>query len=334
MTDKKAKVAVVQAASVLFDKEACIEKAGRLADEAAAQGARLVLFPESFIPCYPRGMNFGAKIGRRLPEGRKDYRRLYENSVACPGPDSDKLAAIAARNKIYLVVGALEQDGLSIHCSVLFYGPDGSFLGRHRKLKPTASERLIWSQGDGSTLPAVDTPFGRMGAVICWENYMPLLRAAMYAKGVNLYLAPTADSRPGWQSTVQHIALEGRCFVLSCNQYVTKDMAPSDLATYSDLLDEPDLMCRGGSAIISPLGEYLAGPLFDREGILIAEIDLGQLIEAGFDFDPVGHYARNDVFRLVVDERPQKGVEFLTEGQPGCAAGGFRKDPERGERVE
>lgn len=315
------RVAVVQAAPVLFDKKATIDKALVLAKEAAAKGAKIVLFPEGFVPCYPRGMSFGAKVGRRLPEGRKDFRRYYENSMSDTGPEAERLAAAAAENKVFLVMGVTEQDNSSLYCSVFFWGPDGTYLGKHRKLKPTASERLIWSEGDGSTLPAVETPYGKMGAVICWENYMPLLRAAMYAKGVSLYLAPTADSRDHWQCTIQHIALEGRCFVLSCNQYVTKDMVPTDLATYYDLDEEPDLMCRGGSAIISPLGEYLAGPLWGEEGILTADLDLGQVMEARYDFDPVGHYARNDVFTLIVDERPQTGAEFVSyhdEEDHGC----------------
>lgn len=307
------RVAVVQAAPVLFHKKATVDKALALTREAAATGAKIVLFPESFIPCYPRGMSFGAKVGRRLPEGRKDFRRYYENSMTDSGPEAERLAAVAAETGVYLIMGVTEQCGTSLFCSQFFWGPDGGYLGKHRKLKPTGSERLVWAEGDGSTLPAVETPYGKMGALICWENYMPLLRAAMYAKGVSLYLAPTADSREHWQCSIQHIALEGRCFVLACNQYVTKDMVPPDLATYGDLENEPDLMCRGGSAIISPLGEYLAGPLWDREGILTADLDLGQILEARYDFDSVGHYARNDVLTLLVDERPRRGVEFMSK---------------------
>lgn len=305
------RVAVVQAAPVLFEKKATVDKAIALTREAAATGAKIVLFPESFVPCYPRGMSFGAKVGRRLMEGRRDFRRYYENSMSDDGPEAERLAAVAAETGVYLIMGVTEREGTSLYCSQFFWGPDGRYLGKHRKLKPTGSERLIWSEGDGSTLPAVETPYGKMGTLICWENYMPLLRATMYAKGISLYLAPTADSRDHWQCTIQHIALEGRCFVLACNQYVTKDMVPSDLATYDDLETEPDLMCRGGSAIISPLGEYLAGPLWGEEGILTADLDLGQILEARYDFDPVGHYARNDVFTLIVDERPQRGVEFM-----------------------
>ena len=306
------RVAVVQASPIPFDKEASVAKVARLAKEAAAQGAKIVLFPEAYIPCYPRGMYFGSSVGKRTDEGRKDYRRYYENAIDVPGEETRLLGQAAAEAGVFLSVGVIERESGSLHCTVIFLGPDGSYLGKHRKLKPTGSERLIWSQGDGSTLTTVDTPYGTMGSVICWENYMPLMRAAMYAKGTTIYLAPTADARDSWQATIRHIAMEGRCFVLSCNQYQTKDMVPTDLPGYADLKEEPDLMCRGGSAILDPMGRYLAGPLYDKEGILVADLDLGCLAEARYDFDVVGHYARNDVFTLIVDERPQKAVEFIT----------------------
>ena len=315
MNNTQVRVAVVQAAPVPFDKEAGLAKVAAFAGEAAAKGAKIVLFPEAYIPCYPRGMLFGSNVGKRTDRGRKDYRRYYEGAVDIPGEEMLQLGQIAAENGVYLNLGVIERDSGSLHCTVVFFGPDGTYLGKHRKLKPTGSERLIWSQGDGSTLTVVNTPYGKMGSVICWENYMPLLRAAMYAKGTSIYLAPTADARDNWQATIKHIALEGRCFVLAANQYQTKDMVPADLPGYGDLAGEPDLMCRGGSAIIDPMGEYLAGPLFGEEGILVADLDLGRLLEARYDFDVVGHYARNDVFKLVVDERPQKGAEFITENQ-------------------
>jgi nitrilase len=181
-------------------------------------------------------------------------------------------------------------------------------LGKHQKLKPTAAERLIWGEGDGSTLTVIETEIGKMGGLICWENYMPLARMAMYNKGVELYLAPTADARDTWQSTLRHIACEGRCFVLGCNQYMTKVMYPPDLKELKELNDQPEVMCRGGSAIISPLGEVLAGPLFDREGILFANLDLDEIARSKFDFDVVGHYARPDVFQLVINENPSLPV--------------------------
>lgn len=310
---EKLRVAVVQAASVIFDKDATIAKMAALTEEAAQKGAKLVLFPEAFIPCYPRGMSFGSNVGKRTPEGRKDYRRYFENSVSLPGPDADKLSAIAAKNEVYLVTGLMEKDRGTLYCTVAFFGPDGAFLGKHRKLMPTGSERLIWGRGDGSTLTTVDTPYGRLGAVICWENYMPLLRATMYGKGVDIYLAPTADSRDSWQATLRHIAIEGRVFVLGCNQFVTKDMYPEDILATGELDGEPDIMCRGGSAIFNPLGEYVAEPLYNKEGILVADLDLGMRAEGLYDFDVFGHYGRHDVFNLVVDEREKTGLTLIEE---------------------
>ena len=304
----KVNVAVVQAAPVLFEREASVEKASHLTAEAAAQGAQLILFPEAFIPAYPRGLSFGTVVGSRSPEGRQTWQRYWENSVEVPGPTVEVLGEAARRAHAYLAIGVIERDtqfgGGTLYCTVLYFGPDGQLLGKHRKLKPTASERLIWGEGDGSTLTVLDTEIGKIGGLICWENYMPLARMALYSKGVELYLAPTADSRDTWQATLRHIACEGRCFVLGCNQFVTKALYPADLAGRADLEHQPEIMCRGGSAIVSPLGELLAGPLYDQEGTLFAELDLEEIARAKFDFDAVGHYARPDVFQLTVNEQP------------------------------
>ncbi len=300
------KAAVVQAAPILFDRDASIEKACRLTAEAAGQGARLILFPEAFVPAYPRGFTFGTAIGSRSAAGRRLWERYWANSVIIPSPATDALGAAARAAGAYLAIGVIERDGEAsggtLYCTVLYFGPDGRLLGKHRKLKPTAAERLIWGEGDGSTLTVLDTELGRIGGLICWENYMPLARTALYAKGVELYLAPTADSRETWQATLRHIACEGRCFVLGCNQYVTKAMYPVDLPCIEELAGQPEVMCRGGSAIVSPLGELLAEPLYDREGILTADLDLAEVARAKFDFDVVGHYARPDVFQLHVNE--------------------------------
>jgi nitrilase len=316
MTDgfPKPLVAVVQAAPVLFDREASVVKACQLMAEAAAQGANLILFPEAFIPAYPRGLGFGTVVGSRSPEGRLTWQAYWANAVEVPGPITEGLGAAARQAKAYVVMGVIERDGQASHgtlyCTMLYFGPDGRLLGKHRKLKPTAAERLIWGEGDGSTLTVLDTEFGKIGGLICWENYMPLARMALYGKGVELYLAPTADSRPTWQATLQHIACEGRCFVLGSNQFVTKAMYPADLAGVADLVGQPEVMCRGGSAIVSPLGEVLAGPLFDQEGILYATLDLAEVARSKFDFDVVGHYARPDVFQLVVNEQPANSVSY------------------------
>lgn len=314
MTERKQKisVAVVQAAPVLFDREATVEKACSLIEEAAEQGAQLVLFPEAFIPAYPRGLAFGTVVGSRSPVGRRVWQRYWENTVEVPGPTTLRLGEAAKKANVYLAIGVIERDAArstgTLYCTLLYFGPEGRLLGKHQKLKPTAGERLIWGEGDGSTLTVIQTEIGKIGGLICWENYMPLARMAMYNKGVELYLAPTADARDTWQATLRHIACEGRCFVLGCNQYMTKEMYPDDLKELKELDEQPEIMCRGGSAIISPLGKVLAGPLYEQEGILFADLDLGAIARGKFDFDVVGHYARPDVFQLTVNEKPSVSV--------------------------
>ena len=306
------KVAVVQAAPVLFNLDATLEKTRDLIRTASQKGARLILFPEAFVPAYPRGLTFGTVVGSRHPAGRKVWQAYWENSIEVPGPATAVLGEAAREANVYLAIGVIERDTLrgkgTLYCTLLYFGPDGRLLGKHQKLKPTAAERLIWGEGDGSTLTVVETEIGKIGGLICWENYMPLARMAMYNKGVELYLAPTADARDTWQATLRHIACEGRCFVLGCNQYMTKEMYPDDLKELKELNEQPEVMCRGGSAIISPLGKILAGPLFDREGILSATLDLGEIARSKFDFDVVGHYARPDVFQLMVNEKPSLSV--------------------------
>lgn len=293
-TNERVKVAVVQASPIAYDRERTLEKVHSLAGEAARRGAQLVLFPEAFVSAYPRGQDFGAVVGSRSEAGREDFRRYWESSVDVPGPAVDALAETARTNNIYLVIGVVERDRGTLYCSVLFFASDGAYLGKHRKVMPTGSERLVWGFGDGSTMPVFSTPFGNVGAVICWENYLPLMRAAMYAKGIEIYCAPTADARDSWLATVRHIAVEGRCFVLSCNQF--NRSASGSVEN------------RGGSCIIDPFGNFLAGPNTDSEEILIAEIDRAQIIRGKFDLDVVGHYARPDIFQLNVDEKPKKPV--------------------------
>lgn len=234
--------------------------------------------------------------------------------MTVPGETTLALGEAARAAGVYLVIGIIERDieysSGTLFCTTLYFGPSGKLLGKHRKLKPTASERLIWGEGDGSTLTVVETPFGRLGGLICWENYMPLARAAMYAKGIDLYVAPTADARDVWQSTIRHIALEGRCFVLSCNQYVTKQMYPKDLACQSELETSPDIMCNGGSAIVGPLGEYIVEPVYGREDMLIADLDMDMIPGSRFDFDSTSSYARPDIFQLIVNESKQGTVRW------------------------
>jgi nitrilase len=295
-------VAVVQAAPVLFDRDATITKTVRLTAEAAAQGAQFVLFPEAFIPAYPRGLAFGAVVGSRSLAGRQLWQHYWENSVDVPGPATSALGQTARDNNVFLAIGVTERSGGTLYCTLLYFGPDGSLLGKHRKLKPTGSERLIWGEGDGSTLIALETGLGVIGGLICWENYMPLARMALYQKGVQLYLAPTADARDSWQATLRHIALEGRCFVIGCNQYVTKSMYPPDLPGFEDLNSQPEVMSRGGSTIISPLGDVLTGPLYNEEGIITARIDMAEVVQGKYDFDVAGHYNRPDVFDFKVKD--------------------------------
>jgi len=312
---KKLRTAVVQAGSVAFDAEATLDKVERLIAEAAAGGAELVVFPEAYVSAYPKWLDFGCRIGQRKPEGREDFRRYWASSIDVPSAETDRLGAAARDHGIFLVIGVIERDNTTLYCTVLFFSPDGKLLGKHRKLMPTASERLVWGFGDGSTLPVFDMPYGKVGAVICWENYMPLLRTAMYSKGVTLYCAPTADDRDTWLPTMQHIALEGRCFVLSACQVMRRKDFPADY-TLAEEVDPETVMMRGGSCIISPLGQVLAGPLFNEEGILYADLDLADVARSRLDFDAVGHYARPDVFNLTVNERQQLPVTFAGDKRP------------------
>ena len=299
------RVAVVQAAPVVFDVARTLAKLRDLVADAARQGARLAVFPEAFVSAYPKGLSFGAHMGMRSTEGREEFRVYYDSAIDVPGPAVDAIGAAAADGNLYLVVGVIERDGGSLYCTVVFFGPDGQLLGKHRKLMPTALERLVWGQGDGSTLTALDTAIGKMGAVICWENYMPLLRMAMYAKGVQLYCAPTVDDRETWLPTMRHVALEGRCFVLSACQFLTRADCPPGYACVQG--DDPGtVLIRGGSCIVAPLGDVLAGPHFGGEAVLTADLDMGDIARGKYDLDVAGHYGRPDVFRLTVNERPAR----------------------------
>ncbi len=303
------RAAVVQAAPVLFDTPKSLEKLADLSADAARQGGELVVFPEAFIGGYPKGHDFGVSVGVRSPEGREEFRRLFESAVEVPGPATEFIGSVAKDHAIHLVVGVVERDGGTLYCTALIFGPDGQMLGKHRKLMPTAMERVIWGSGDGSTIPVVATTLGKIGSVICWENYMPLLRTAMYAKGIELYCAITVDDRETWIPTVRHIALEGRCFVLSACQFLQRSDIPSDYPIEYFSANQ-NVLIRGGSCIVGPLGQVLAGPKYDEECVLVADLDRAELARAKFDFDVVGHYSRPDVFRLDVNERPMKSVVF------------------------
>jgi nitrilase len=292
-----------------------------LTRDAAGQGADIVVFPEALVGGYPKGLDFGARLGMRSPEGRDDFVRYFESAIDLPGVDSELIGQTARDNNVHLVVGAIERDGGTLYCTALMYGPDGRLLGKHRKLMPTALERLVWGVGDGSTLTVVDSAIGRFGSVICWENYMPLLRMAMYAKGIELYCVPTVDDRDTWLPTMRTIALEGRCFVLSACQYLTRGDCPE---AYSAIQgnDPRTVLIRGGSCIVDPLGTVLAEPSFAGESIRFAQLDRRAIARGKYDLDAVGHYARPDVFNLSVDTKPKSAVAFdgataLTAGRGG-----------------
>lgn len=304
------KVAVVQSASVPFDADAATTKAETLIAEAASKGAKLVVFPEAFIGGYPKGTTFGAAIGFRIPRGREEFVRYSNGAIGLDGPEVDRLVQASREHNVSLVIGVIERAADTLYCTALLISPEEGLAGNHRKLMPTGTERLVWGFGDGSTLDTMDSAVGKVGSVICWENYMPLLRQAMYAKGVQIYCAPTADDRPSWQSSMTHIALEGRVFVLSACQYLTREDLPSDHPLDFDPPNGEVLM-RGGSMIIDPAGQVLAGPVFDEETILYASIDLEAKTKGHLDFDAVGHYSRPDVFSLSVNTKAMDSVKFM-----------------------
>ena len=307
---------VLQTGTIAFDTAATLDRAECLIAEAGRLGARIAVLPEGLIGGYPKGADFHIFLGGRTPEGREEFRRYYEAAITVPGPETARLGRAARSAGLYLTAGVIERDGGTLYCTAIFLGPDGALLGKHRKLMPTALERLCWGFGDGSTLTVVPTPWGPLGAVICWENYMPMLRMAMYAKGIAFYCVPTADDRDTWAASMTHVALEGRCFVLSACQYLTRTDFPEGM--HNRLGDEPEkVLMRGGGLIVSPLGRMLAGPMWEREGVLAAELDTDEIARGRIDFDAVGHYARPDIFRLEVDERPMPAVS----SRPAASAG-------------
>lgn len=300
----KVKVAVVQDAPAFFDKESTLQKVVRIAEQQAQAGCELIVFPESFIPGYPRGFSFGATIGSRTDEGREHYADYYNNSLDLESEDLTRLEQLSKAQDIYMVIGITEkqQTNGSLYCSMIYLSPTEGLLGVHRKIKPTGTERLVWAEAGAESLVTFDTKIGKLGGLICWENYMPLARMSMYLKGVEIYIAPTADSRDQWTATMQQIALEGRCFVLGCNQYMTASMYPDK---YKDeVANQDENFCPGGSVIVSPLGKIIAGPLFNEAGVLVTELDLEDIKRSKLDFDVIGHYARNDIFDFNVKGQP------------------------------
>jgi len=302
------KVAVVQATPVLFDRNQTLNRSLELITEASRKSPDLIVFPESFIPAYPRNMIFGSTIGSRSEDGRLLWEKYFNNSMSAPGKEVDKIAEAAKKSGAYISIGITERDGKSLYCTQLFFSPAGRLSAKHRKIKPTAAERVIWGEGDGSTLTTHKISNTVIGTLICWENYMPLARMALYSKGVNIYIAPTADNRDSWQSTIKHIAQEGRCFVIACNQFVSGKDYPEQIAKI-ERINTDEIVSAGGSCIVSPLGEYISEPIWDEEKIIYADLDLSMTIRSSLDFDPVGHYNRPDIFTYSAIGQPDTIIE-------------------------
>jgi nitrilase len=295
-------VACVQVEPVILDRAATIDRVGERTAEAAGAGATLVVFPETFVPAYPSSAWAKALAGWGDPGAKEAFALLHRESLEVPGPDADRLAEIARAHGVWLVIGVNELDPArpgTLYNSLLYYSPAGELALHHRKLVPTNHERLVWGQGDGRGLRAIETALGRIGGLICWENYMPLARFSLYESGVEIYIASTADDGDSWQATLRHIALESRAFVVSPCHFQRSTSYPDDFPLRA-LIEGRDVLGRGGSAILGPDGSYLAGPLYGEEAILYAELDPELLAQSRQRFDPAGHYHRPDVLKLTV----------------------------------
>ena len=307
--DRAVTVACVQVEPVILDLERTLDKLEDVAAEAKRNGAELVVFPETFVPVYPSSRWAKAFAGWANEGAKETFARLAQNSVAVGSPAEQRLGACARELGIWLVTGVNEVEAKrpgTIYNALLYHAPDGSLALHHRKFVPTNHERLVWGQGDGRGLNAVETGFGRIGGLVCWENYMPLARFALYESGVEIYVASTADDADAWQSTLVHLARESRAYVVSPCAFQRASSYPDDFPLRSEL-EGAGLLGRGGSAILAPDGSYLAGPLYDEEGILYAELDPVRLLAERQRFDPVGHYHRPDVLRLGINPSLRAG---------------------------
>lgn len=297
------RIAVVQAAPVMFDKDKCVDKALSLLRECAANGAELVVFPELFIPGYPYGMTFGFTVGSRKADGRKDWKQYYDNSITAAGPEMQRLIEAARELGVYVSIGYSERDTVTatLYNSNMMIAPDGTAMN-HRKLKPTGSERVVWGDAERDFFPVMQTPWGPMGNLICWESYMPLARVALYQKGVTIYISPNTNDNKEWQDTIRHIAIEGHCYFVNCDMYFTRDMYPETAGAAAEIAALPDIVCRGGSSVIDPYGHAVTDTLWDCEGILYADLDMQKVPASRMEHDVCGHYARPDVLELRVRE--------------------------------
>ena len=308
---KTCRIGVVQAAPVLFDKAASTRKMVDYIRRAAQEGAELIVFPELAVPGYPYGMTFGFTVGARQEEGRKDWKRYSDNSVLVPGEETRLLAQAAREAGAWVSIGVSERDAVTatLYNSNLIFSPSGELAAVHRKIKPTGAERVVWGDGNRHFFPVVETPWGPMGSLICWESYMPLARVALYEKGITLYLAPNTNDNEEWQATIRHIAIEGHCYVVNSDLFFTRDHYPEDLHCPQEIARLPQIVCRGGSCVMDPYGHYAAEPLWDREGILYADLEMDKVPMSRMEFDVCGHYSRPDLLHLIVSSEPEENRE-------------------------
>ena len=298
------KLALVQAAPVMFDKDKGVEKIIALIGEAAAKGAELIVFPELFIPGYPYGMTYGFTVGSRSKAGREDWKTYYDNSILVDGPEMQRIVDCVKEHSVYVSVGYSERDAVTatIYNSNVMIAPDGQTMN-HRKLKPTGSERVVWGDADKDFFPVMETPWGPMGNLICWESYMPLARVALYQKGVALYISPNTNDNEEWQNTIRHIAIEGHCFFINADMYFTKDMYPKTASGDEEIAKLNDIVCRGGSCVIDPYGHAVSETVWDKEEIIYADLDMQKVPASRMEHDVCGHYARPDVLKLSVEDK-------------------------------
>ena len=298
------KLALVQATPVMFDKDKCVEKIIALIGEAAAKGAELIVFPELFIPGYPYGMTYGFTVGSRSRAGREDWKTYYDNSILADGAEMQSIVDCAKEHSVYVSVGYSERDAVTatLYNSNIMIAPDGQTMN-HRKLKPTGSERVIWGDADKDFFPVIETPWGPMGNLICWESYMPLARVALYQKGVALYISPNTNDNEEWQNTIRHIAIEGHCFFINADMYFTKDMYPKTASGDEEIAKLNDIVCRGGSCVIDPYGHAVSETVWDKEEIIYADLDMQKVPASRMEHDVCGHYARPDVLKLSVEDK-------------------------------
>lgn len=298
------KVALIQAEPVMFDKRASLEKVLKYIDAAMQQQPDLIVFPELFIPGYPIGMNFGFSMGKRTAAGREDWKKYYDASVVAGDMEFQALAEAARKAGTYVSLGFSERDAVSgtLYNSNVIFEPDRTYK-IHRKLKPTGAERNVWGDANKDYFPVTETPWGPIGSMICWESYMPLARVALYQKGITIYISPNTNDNPEWQATIQHIAIEGKCYFINADMIVRKSSYPSNLNESETISQQPEMVCRGGSCIVDPYGHYVTEPVWDQESIIYAELDMSLPAACKMEHDAVGHYARPDVLELIVNER-------------------------------